>query len=150
MVASDRASTYKDKRTKSRSEKSKAKPGERLPFDVWGIPSDGPNWGRVQGGNAERVSIKKGYIADHPNQLPERYVRRAMLAYSDPVDDVVIPFGGAGTEMVVANSLGRNVLGCELSPEYCQDILKRLATGAVRHDNMVDGNPEAPEPRGGN
>src|SRR5215471_18003150 len=44
LVESDRSSTYDDPRIFD-SERG----GRRLPFTVWGIPSDGPYWGRVQG-----------------------------------------------------------------------------------------------------
>lgn len=70
LVASDRASTYGDKRVDDYD-----RGGMRLPFTVWGVPSDGPNWGRIQGQNRERRP-------SHPNQLPEKYIARLLRAYT--------------------------------------------------------------------
>lgn len=70
LVESDRIS-YGDKRT-SQTENG----GKRVPFTVWGIPSDGAYWGRVQGNSTERVR-------DRPNQLPEVYLERLIRAYTN-------------------------------------------------------------------
>ena len=48
LVPSDRATKYADKRIHD-----SPRGGSRLPCTVWGIPSDGPRWGRVQGNNKE-------------------------------------------------------------------------------------------------
>jgi DNA modification methylase len=129
LVESDRASKYGDRRT---LQKTKGEPGKRLPFDVWGIPSDGEFWGRVQGGNKERCSKNNGYLADHPNQLPEVYLERLIRAYTNPGDWILDPFGGTGTTAVVARALGRNCTVVEKSPTYCRDIKTRVLRGAVR------------------
>jgi DNA modification methylase len=127
MVPSDRATVYGDERTAA-----SATPGERVALDVWGVPSDGPNWGRVQGNNGERWDRKHGALADHPNQLPEVYVARALRAYSNPGDRVCCPFGGSGTEAVVALALGRRVAAVEFSEVNCRSIVKRIERGAIR------------------
>lgn len=120
LVSSDRASTYKDKRTLQ-----SATPGQRVPFDVWGIPSDGPNWGRVQGNNAER---RPG----HPNQLPEVYLERLIRAYTNPGDLVLDPFVGSGTSVVVAEALGRRSIGIDISLSNIDSAYERVRNGAVR------------------
>jgi len=129
LVESDRSSTYNDSRTQT---KTTGTPGLRVPFDVWGIPSDGPYWGRVQGNNKERVCKKTGYKADHPNQLPEVYLARLIKAYTNPGDTILDIFGGTGTTAVVAKALGRNCTIIEKSKAYCEDIRKRLRRGALR------------------
>lgn len=118
LVASDRAVVYNDPRA--------AKPGngKRLPFTVWGLPSDGEGWGRVQGNNKERRG-------EHPNQLPERYLERLLRAYTNPGDWVLDPTGGSGTTVVVAKALGRNCTTVELTPENAASIKARLKKGAV-------------------
>lgn len=46
-----------------------------------------------------------------------------------PIDGLVIdPFMGAGTTALVARSLNRNFIGCELNPEYIQIAEARLKT----------------------
>jgi len=120
LVASDRATTYKDKRTQRSTT-----PGQRLPLDVWGIPSDGPFWGRVQGNNKER---RPG----HPNQLPEVYLERLIRAYTNPGDLMLDPFVGSGTTTVVAEALGRRSIGIDVSLVNVNSALERVQKGAVR------------------
>jgi DNA modification methylase len=119
LVPSDRASIYGDRRIDDYDNG-----GMRLPGTVWGVPSDGEFWGRVQGNNQER---RKG----HPNQLPENYLRRLILAYTNPGDRVLDPFGGSGTTIVVANALGRNCTTIDISKETCKSIEERIAKGAM-------------------
>lgn len=127
MVQSDRAAVYGDPRTGE-----SATPGMRVALDVWGIPSDGEFWGRVQGNNKERWDIKHGALFDHPNQLPEVYVARALAAYSNRYDKLLVPFGGSGTECVVGLALDRSVTAIDLSELGCQSIAKRIERGAIR------------------
>jgi len=121
LVPSDRATKYADKRTRD-----SATPGRRVPLDVWGSGGDGgENWGRVQGNNRERRKL-------HPNQLPEKYMERIVLACSDPGDVVADPFLGSGTTAVVARALGRRFVGCDVSEEYVRSAAERVRAGAVR------------------
>lgn len=120
LVESDRSSTYDDPRINDTDNG-----GMRLPGTVWGVPSDGPCWGRVQGNNAER---RKG----HPNQLPEKYLERLILAYTNPGDRILDPFGGSGTTAVVAGALGRDCVTIDVSEANCKSIKERIAEGAVR------------------
>ena len=54
----------------------------------------------------------------HFATFPESLVKPCILAGSRPGDTVLDPYMGAGTTAVVAERLGRNWIGCELSPEY--------------------------------
>lgn len=119
-VASDRATTYNDKRI---SETDNG--GSRVPFDVWGIPSDGPFWGRVHGGTKERVKTR-------PNQLPEVYLARIIKAYTNEGDTVCDPFCGTGTTAVVARALGRRFIGGDVDAGAIAATIDRLERGAVR------------------
>jgi len=125
LVTSDRASKYNDKRTADSQT-----PGQRVPFDVWGIPSDGPFWGRVQGNNAER---RQG----HPNQLPEVYLERLIRAYTNPDDLVLDPFVGSGTTVVVAEALERRSVGIDVSRANVDSSFERLQKGAVRIEGYI-------------
>jgi site-specific DNA-methyltransferase (adenine-specific) len=120
LVDSDRKTTYKDRRIHDTE-----RGGQRLPGTVWGIPSDGPYWGRVQGNNDERRG-------NHPNQLPEVYLERLIRAYTNPGDTILDPFGGSGTTAVVAAALGRKCITIELSEQSCQSLVERLKKGSVR------------------
>jgi DNA modification methylase len=79
----------------------------------------------VQGNNAER---RQG----HPNQLPEVYLQRLILAYTNPGDRILDPFGGSGTTAVVADALGRDCVTCDVSEHNVASIRDRLQKGAVR------------------
>jgi DNA modification methylase len=120
LVESDRSTVYSDPRTQD-----SATPGVRVPFDVWGVPSDGPYWGRVQGNNKER---REG----HPNQLPEVYLQRLITAYTRPDDLVADPFVGSGTTPTVAVSMRRRFIGCEISSEAAASAAARIRKGMVR------------------
>lgn len=120
LVASDRASTYGDKRIHET-----ANGGQRLPGTVWGVPSDGPYWGRVQGNSKER---RKG----HPNQLPEVYLERLLRAYTNEGDRVLDPFAGSGTTATVAKALGRSCVTIDVSEPNVESVNKRIESGAIR------------------
>lgn len=101
--------------------------GKRLPGTVWGAFADTtePGWGRVQGNSKERRQ-------DHPNQLPELYLKRLILAYTNKGDHILDPFGGSGTTAVVAQALGRSCTTIDVSPSNCKSIRQRLKKGTVR------------------
>jgi DNA modification methylase len=119
LVESDRVK-YGDKRV---SETDRG--GKRLPGTVWGVPSDGPYWGRVTGNSKERRPY-------HPNQLPEVYLERLIRAYTNPGDTVLDPFAGSGTTAVVAKALGRNCTTIDVSAESLAQVKERIEKGAVR------------------
>jgi DNA modification methylase len=49
-----------------------------------------------------------------------------LLAFSDAGDLVFDPFMGSGTTMAAAALLERVGYGCEISPAYCDVILRRI------------------------
>jgi len=120
LVDSDRATKYGDKRIHDTENG-----GQRLPGTIWGVPSDGPYWGRVQGNSKER---RQG----HPNQLPEVYLERLIRAYTNPGDRILDPFAGSGTTAVVAQALGRSCVTTDISKESCESVKDRLKKGAIR------------------
>jgi site-specific DNA-methyltransferase (adenine-specific) len=128
LVDSDRASMYADPRTQNTKN-----PGKRVPLDVWGVPSDGPYWGRVQGNNAERR--KK-----HENQLPEVYLERILRAITKPGEMVLDPFCGSGTTAVVAQALGRDCISFEIDPGLKKSADERIRNGAVR---IIEGTTDS-------
>lgn len=120
LVDSDRATKYGDRRTEATS-----RPGKRLPLTVWGVESDGPFWGRVQGNSRERRT-------GHPNQLPEVYLERIIRAYTNEKDRVLDPFCGSGTTPTVAVALGRDCVAIDVSPESIASARQRVKEGPVR------------------
>jgi site-specific DNA-methyltransferase (adenine-specific) len=119
-VPSARQTTYADRR---------ANPKGRVPDDTWVLrpqedercfPPTSDTWyvSRVCGTFKERTG--------HPCQMPEAVLERIIRASSAPGDLVLDPFAGSGTTLAVAYRLGRRYLGCELSPEYAEQIRRRL------------------------
>lgn len=137
-VDSLRRSVYKDKRANPNDEDYEGG-GSKVPGSVWGIPSDGANFGRVQGNSRERWTLKPDQVAtadgpqcSHPNQLPERYLERIVRAFSNPEDRFLDAFGGSGTGITVAAALGREATTTEICPICCRSIENRLKRGAIR------------------
>lgn len=119
-VPSARLTTYADRR---------ANPVGKLPDDTWVLRPqetddhfrpDGDTWyaSRVCGTFKERTG--------HPCQMPEAVLERIVRVATGEGDTVLDPFGGSGTTLAVAKKLGRQYLGCELSPDYAEGIETRL------------------------
>ena len=75
-------------------------------------------------GSLTKPSEKK--YGKHPTQKPEYLLERIIQASTVPGNIVLDPFCGSGTTGVVANRLGRNFIGIDLSEEYLQITKKRL------------------------
>lgn len=62
----------------------------------------------------------------HFATFPPRLIEPCILAGSRPGDVVLDPFAGAGTTGLVAQRLGRDFVGIELNPEYCEMARARI------------------------
>ena len=83
------------------------------PKDIWSVS-------RIHKENPER--------ADHPTQKPLEIVERMVKASCPPGGVILDPFMGTGTAAVAAQRCGRNFVGFELNPSYCEIITRRLAS----------------------
>lgn len=63
----------------------------------------------------------------HPAMFPEELARRVLKLFSFSGSLVLDPFVGVGTTAVVAKQLNRRYLGIDISPDYCQTAIERLA-----------------------
>ncbi|MBF0527733.1 MAG: ParB/RepB/Spo0J family partition protein [Deltaproteobacteria bacterium] len=63
---------------------------------------------------------------DHPAQLPEELISRAIRMFSYKGDKVLDPFLGSGTTMKVAQELGRVGIGYEKEEQFKPVIMKKL------------------------
>jgi DNA modification methylase len=72
---------------------------------------------------ARTESNQGSHSAPFPRGLAEFFVK----AFTDNGDVVFDPFLGSGTTMAAAEILGRIGLGCEISPSYCDVILRRIS-----------------------
>ncbi len=68
----------------------------------------------------------KPYKGAHFATFPPQLVEPCILAGSKPNDIILDPFMGSGTTAMVAKSLGRDYIGCELNEEYGDLIHQRI------------------------
>ncbi len=61
----------------------------------------------------------------HSTMKPPGLMRRLILNSTSIGENVFDGFLGSGTTLVVAEQIGRQCFGVELSPEYCQTIIDR-------------------------
>lgn len=65
----------------------------------------------------------------HACQIPLPLVEKLIKASTREGDDVMILFGGSGSELILCQQLKRHFTSCELHPEYYRMILDRLENG---------------------
>lgn len=63
----------------------------------------------------------------HFATFPPKLIEPCVLAGCPHSGTVLDPFAGAGTTLLVAENHGRNSIGIELNPEYCDIIRRRMA-----------------------
>jgi DNA modification methylase len=66
-----------------------------------------------------------GHGIDHPAIFPVEFPSFAMRAWPGSIYE---PFCGSGTTLIAAEQLGRKCYGMEISPQYCDVIVKRWET----------------------
>ena len=79
---------------------------------------------------------------EHPAMFPEELPRRLMKLFSYKNDIVLDPFNGAGTTSLVAWKQGRRFIGIDISEQYCDMALKRMA----RADGVTESSAGYPVP----
>jgi DNA modification methylase len=71
---------------------------------------------------ATTESTQGSHSAPFPRALPEFFIK----AFSDAGDVAYDPFMGSGSTMAAAALLDRRGYGCEISPAYCDVIVRRV------------------------
>ena len=69
----------------------------------------------------------KPFRGAHFATFPEKLIEPCVKAGCPEGDIIIDPFAGAGTVGVVCKKLGRNHIGIELNPDYCEIARKRIA-----------------------
>ena len=69
-----------------------------------------------------------GEDTNHGTQKPIECMARPIRNHGMKDDDVYDPFLGSGTTLIAAEQLGRKCYGMEISPQYCDVIVKRWET----------------------
>jgi len=122
----------------------RAHPAGRLPDDTWilrpqdvlnGFEANQATWyfPRVAGTFKERMGF-------HGCQMPEQLLGRIIRTCSNPGEVVLDPFAGSGTTLAVAKKLGRKWIGFELSEEYTQRSIDRIAH--IKNGQRLEGAAE--------
>ena len=62
----------------------------------------------------------------HPAKMPEKLAADHVLSWSVEGDVVFDPFMGSGTTGKAAMYNGRNFIGIEIVPEYCEIAMERF------------------------
>jgi DNA modification methylase len=75
--------------------------------------------------NAFGKSKDEDERTNHSTQKPLECMGKPIRNHTDPGDYVYDPFLGSGTTLIAAEKLGRKCIGVELSPAYCDMIVKR-------------------------
>jgi len=75
--------------------------------------------------NVFRCVTSKGQQLNHPATFPVALPTIAMQSW---LGSVYEPFCGSGTTLIAAEQLGRKCYGMEISPAYCDVIVKRWET----------------------
>ena len=86
---------------------------------------DGRHHGVARPSNVIEVKTESSQ-GSHSAPFPRALVEFFVKAFSDPGDIVFDPFLGSGTTMAAAHVLDRVGYGCEISPAYCDVILRRI------------------------
>lgn len=74
----------------------------------------------------------------HPSQKPVKLVEWCFEKYGQEGDIIFDPFLGSGISVIAAENLGRTVIGCELSPEYCSIVIARWEQHTGQQAQLLD------------
>jgi site-specific DNA-methyltransferase (adenine-specific) len=81
----------------------------------------------IEGSNRANILKCKNVIpqaGEHPTEKPIELIKQILKA--KPSEIVLDPFLGSGTTAVACKSLGRDFIGIEINPKYCEIAEKRL------------------------
>jgi DNA modification methylase len=80
---------------------------------------------------------------EHPTQKPVALAGEAIDKTTHRQNLVYDPFLGSGTTLIAAEQLGRKCYGMEISPQYCDVIVKRWETLTGKKAELEASNGQA-------
>lgn len=89
-------------------------------------------------GTLQHRSAREDNDERHIAPLQLEIIRRAVRLWTNPDDVVLTPFGGIGSEGVVALEEGRRAALVELKASYYQQQVRNLAAVARKQDSQLD------------
>jgi DNA modification methylase len=100
------------------------------------------------GAPAHAVAAKNVDCPDHPTAKPLGVWRIPMLKHTEPGEVCYEPFGGSGSQLIAAATLGRVCRAVEIEPVFVDVIRRRWtayarATGADPGPGALDPAPAA-------
>ena len=102
------------------------KVGYRYEPIVWvGGDSANSNRGDIYNCMVMAFKAQRGNF-NHPTQKPVDLLIDLILDFTNPGDTILDPFLGSGTTAVAALKTGRNFIGIEIDPKYCEIAQKRV------------------------
>jgi site-specific DNA-methyltransferase (adenine-specific) len=122
-ILSDRRNKYNDKRTERVKGFTRDKDGNFIKklVSLTGKVKIKNVWKYVVGGGN---SVEYG--TKHPAGFPEKLANDHIISWSNEGDTVFDPFTGSGTTGKMALLNNRHFIGCEISKEYCDIVVKRI------------------------
>ena len=79
-------------------------------------------------GRTNDADAKEGGLTEHACQKPLECMAKPISRHGSEADVVYEPFCGSGSTLIAAEQLGRTCYGMEISPAYCDIIVKRWET----------------------
>ena len=77
----------------------------------------------------------------HGTQKPVECMKRPIENNSSIGQAIYDPFLGSGTTLIASEMTGRQCIGLELSPQYCDVIVKRWSDFTGKDDLLLNGKP---------
>ena len=77
----------------------------------------------------------------HSTQKPVECMKRPIENNSSPGQAVYDPFLGSGTTLIAAEMTGRQCIGIELNPQYCDVIINRWSNFTGKDEVTINGKP---------
>ena len=77
----------------------------------------------------------------HSTQKPVECMKRPIENNSSPGQAVYDPFLGSGTTLIAAEMTGRQCIGIELNPQYCDVIITRWSNFTGKDEVTINGKP---------
>ena len=133
---SDGCFDYSPNNPKSTSGSGLLGTGARGPVGQRG-DDDGRFTGIARPSNVVEVKSESGQ-GSHSAPFPRALVEFFVNAFTDPGDLVFDPFLGSGTTMAAAHVLDRVGCGIEISPAYCDVIMRRISQLAGEEPVLAD------------
>jgi len=108
-----------------------ARLAEDHPHTIWDVPT-----------------VRAGQKNEHPTSKPIELFAIPMRQHTKPGDICYEPFCGSGSQLIAAERLGRRCYSLEISPHYCDVIVRRWEEYSGKKAERIAANEKAPESSG--